>query len=98
MCCFSRFLSVFICVHLWFPSLFSVVEAVTKLDINLPRVIPVEAAEGQAIVHFHAMVGHIERGYGNRVFFKKTFSQRNINHGVPWQIDIIGTGGVWNLV
>ena len=78
------------------PSL--VVETVTKLGINLTRIAPVEATERQAIVHFHAVVGHIERGYGNGVFFEKGFAERNINRGMPRQIDVIGIGCVRDQV
>ena len=63
--------------------LVSVVKAVAKLDVNLPRIAPVETAKCQAIVQFDAVVGYVERGHGNGVFFKKTFPERNINLCVP---------------
>jgi hypothetical protein len=44
-----------------FPSLILIVEAVAQLDINLPWIVPVEAAEGHAIVEFHAAVGNVQR-------------------------------------
>jgi len=56
------FLSVSIRVHPCasvVASFASVMEAVAQLDENLARIVPMEAAEGQAIIQHHAAVGHV---------------------------------------
>src|ERR1700676_1114708 len=35
-------------------------ESVAQLDENFPRIVPVETAEGLAVVEIHAAVGHIQ--------------------------------------
>ena len=37
----------------------SVMKAIAKLYINFAWIVPVEAAEGDAVVEFHAAVGHV---------------------------------------
>ena len=75
-------------------------EAVTKFDIDFPRIIPVESAERQAIVQLHATVCHIERGQGNGIFFSEVFPERKIERCLPRQIspwDIAQLGvPLWN--
>ena len=38
----------------------SVVEAVTQLDENFPRIVPVETAEGLTVIEVHPAIGHIQ--------------------------------------
>jgi hypothetical protein len=39
------------------------VEAVTEFPVDLPRIVPVKSAEGEAVVELHAAVGHINSGH-----------------------------------
>lgn len=61
-------------------------KAVTKLDVNLPRIVPVESAKGQAVIQLHAHVTDIERGDGKRIFLSKVFPEGKINRGVGGQV------------
>ena len=60
----------------------SVVEAVAKLGVNLPGIVPVKSAESQAIVQLHAPVGHIESGQRDGVVFGEGLSESQIECGV----------------
>ena len=46
----------------------SVVEAIAKLHINLPWVVPVKSAKRQAVIQLHAAVGDVQSIQGNGVF------------------------------
>ena len=39
-----------------------VVEAVAEFGVDLARFVPMESAEGEAVVELHAAVGEIDRG------------------------------------
>src|SRR5580693_8909477 len=47
----------------------SVVEAIAKLYIQLPGVVPVKPAKCEAVIELHAAVGHVQGIQGNGVFF-----------------------------
>src|SRR5580692_2549444 len=52
-----------------------VVEAVAELCINLAWEIPVESAEGQAVVVFDAAIGYVERGERCGEVFAEIFAE-----------------------
>lgn len=39
-----------------------IAESVTKLGVDLPRIVPVKASEGEAVVQLHPAVGQIDSG------------------------------------
>jgi len=53
----------------------SVVEAVAKFDENLSRVVPVESAEGDAVIDFRAAVGYVDGIQGSRKLLSKIFAK-----------------------
>ena len=63
----------------------SIVKPVAKLDVDLPRVVPVEAAEGQTVVDQMA-VGHVQRIHRSRKPVAELLPQRKIEGGVLGQV------------
>ena len=84
-----KFLSVLICVHPWFQ--FSVVKAVAQLDENFARVVPVETAEGLAVIKFHPAIGHIQGVQGCGESVAEILAERKIEGRVLWQV----VPGIW---
>ena len=76
-------------MHLWFQSFFSVVEAITHLDENLARIVPVETSESLAVIKFHPAIGHIQgvQRCGESVaeiLAKGKIEGRVLRQVVPW--------------
>ena len=69
-----------------FPNLRLVVKAVAHFDKNLPRVVPVEAAEGHAVVEFDAAVGDIQGVQRRRNPLAEILAEREIKGGVAGQV------------
>ena len=61
-------------------------KSIAQLDGQLPRVVPVEAAEGLAVVEFHVQVGHIQGIHGCGKAFPEILAQREIKRGVARQV------------
>src|SRR5260370_2492741 len=64
----------------------SVVKAVTKFNINLPRIIPMEATESDAVVELDAAVGDIHGIQRGGEALPEVFADRKIEGRVTWQI------------
>ena len=61
-------------------------EAVTKLDVDLARKIPVESAEGEAVVVEHALVGDVESRDRGGEAFGEILAEGKIEGGVGRQV------------
>ena len=61
-------------------------EAVTKLSVDLPRIVVVEASEGEAVVEQHACVGDVERVDGEREVFSEVLAEAQVRSCVRGQI------------
>ena len=61
-------------------------EAVAEFCINLARVVPVEAAEGYAVVELEAAIGYVHGVHRRGEALAEIFSQRQIERGVLWQV------------
>ena len=59
---------------------------VAELSVYLAWIVVMESAERQAVVQFHATVGHIQGGYGDTILLREVFPQRKMKGGVPRQI------------
>src|ERR1700722_5056900 len=74
----------------WFYSFASgsrlIVEAIAEFGVNFPGLVPVESAEGDTIIQFHAAVGYIQPVQRNGVLFPEIFAHRQIESGVSGQI------------
>ncbi len=66
-------------------------EAVADFYVDFARVVPVEAAEGEAIVVLDAAIGNIQRGEGSGEALAEIFAERKIEGGVLRQI-VAGIG------
>src|SRR5580704_2082646 len=72
----------------------SVVEAIAKFDVDFAWVVPVEAAEGDAVIEFHAAICDVYRVQGSGEALAEIFAKRKIEGGVLRQIVAgIGLGG-----
>ena len=61
-------------------------EAITKFNINLAGVVPVESAEGDAVVEFDAAVGDVDGVKRGGKALAKILAERKIEGGMPRQI------------
>ena len=52
----------------------SVMKSIANLDIDLAWIIPVEAAEGLAVVQFHAAIRHVEGIHRSGESFAEVFA------------------------
>src|ERR1700731_1779962 len=64
----------------------SIMKAIAELGINLARIVPVKAAEGHAVVEFHATVGDVQSVERNRISLAEILTQRQIKSRVLRQI------------
>src|SRR5271163_1441099 len=64
----------------------SILESVAKLPIDEPRVVPMESAEGQAVIQLHAAISYIHGVNGNGVVLGKGFANREIESSVSRKI------------
>src|ERR1035438_176707 len=64
----------------------SIMKPESHLNKNFARVVPVEAAEGLAVVEPHAAVGDIQGVERGRDALAEVFAQRKIEGGVRWQM------------
>ena len=64
----------------------SVVEAIAQLDGELAGEIPVEAAEGETVVVFEAVVGYVEGGEGGGDALAEVLAQGEIEGGVRREV------------
>src|ERR1700680_4664771 len=63
-----------------------VMEAVAELDVDFARIVPVEAAEGDAVVEFDATVGYVHGVYRSCEALAEIFAQSEIECRVRGQI------------
>jgi hypothetical protein len=56
----------------------SIVEAIAKFDVEFARVVPVEAAEGEAIVILDAAIRNVQRGQRRGEAFAEILAERKI--------------------
>src|ERR1017187_8504339 len=61
-------------------------EAIAKFYINLSRIVPVETAEGDAVVEFDAAVGEVDGVQRSGEALAEIFAERKIEGGVLRQI------------
>ena len=61
-------------------------KAVAEFDVDLSRIVPVEAAESQAIVELDAAVGHVKGIQRSGETLPEILSQREIEGGVLRQM------------
>src|ERR1700723_931162 len=64
----------------------SVVEAIAQFKVNLTRLIPVEAAEGDTIIEFDATVGDVDGAERGGEALAEILAEREIECCVLWQI------------
>src|SRR5579883_344006 len=64
----------------------SIVKTIAQLRVNFARVVPVRAAEGEAIVEQHAAVGDVEPGDGEREAFTEVLAEREVERGMGLQV------------
>ena len=58
-------------------------KAVTERNVYLPRIVPVKAAEGQAIVQQNTPVGDVEGSQSYRSLLAESLPECKIDGGVP---------------
>lgn len=63
-------------------------ESVAEFHVDLAGVVVMEAAEGDAVVYKQAAIGDVQRVRGDGEAFAETFAQREIERGMPRQIEI----------
>src|SRR5713101_7766058 len=63
-----------------------VMESITELHVNLPRVVPVESAEGLAVVEVHAPVGYVQGIHRCGEALAEILANREIEGCVLWQM------------
>ena len=68
-----------------------VMESITEFRINLSWIVPVETAEGLAVVEFHAAVGDVDAVDRCGESLAEVFAQGKIERGVLWKV-IAGIG------
>ena len=63
-----------------------VVKAVAEFDVDFAGIVPMESAEGDAVVEFDAAVGDVQRVQRRGEAFAEIFAQRQIKRSVPRQM------------
>src|SRR6266567_569763 len=63
-----------------------VMETVAEFDVQFAGIVPVETAEGVAVVEFDAAIGYIDGVYGRRESFAEVLAQGHVKRGVLGQV------------
>src|ERR1700674_408678 len=61
-------------------------KSVAQFDIDLARVVPMETAEGLAVVEVHAAVGHVQGIQRCGDALAEVLANRKVERGVLWQM------------
>jgi hypothetical protein len=64
------------------------VEAVAQFPVNLPGIVVMKAAEGDAVMDEQAAIGDVERIERSREVFAETLAERQINRPMARQIEV----------
>src|SRR4029077_9437497 len=64
----------------------SIMETVAQFDIDFARVVPMETAEGLAVVEIHAAVGHVQGVQRGGNALTEVLAERQIERGVLGQM------------
>ena len=61
-------------------------ETIAEFDIDFARIVPVEVAEGDAVVEFDASAGNVDRVHRSGKAFTEILAQSHVEPGRPRQV------------